>query len=356
MEERILKKLLSLLVAVVIGFASVACSEDAVAVVDGKAITAKEYEQHLKFNKWVMELQYGEQVWDGMSQQDPNFEENIKNRLLESLIQSKIVLNYTEKNNIKPDTKQSKEINEQIKKMMEDKKSKESFEKAGLTEDFLKKYGEQAALMSGFSKFVEKKSTPTEQELKDYYAKNSKKLDASHILISLKDETGKPLSEEKQKEAKKKAEDVYKRAKDGEDFAKLAKEFSQDPGSGQKGGSLGEFGKGQMVKEFEDAAFALKEGEISAPVKSEFGYHIIKVNKIIKSDYNKVKDSLKAELTQKKSQELVKKIQESAQVKKFDDKVKSIKFIEKKADSKDKKDTNKGKEKEQPKEEKKEQK
>jgi foldase protein PrsA len=86
------------------------------------------------------------------------------------------------------------------------------------------------------------------------------KIKCSHILVK------------KQSEAMA----VLDRLKKGESFANLARELSVDRGSGKKGGDLGLFGRGVMVKPFEDAAFKLNKGEISQPVKTEFGYHIIK--------------------------------------------------------------------------------
>lgn len=80
--------------------------------------------------------------------------------------------------------------------------------------------------------------------------------------------------------AKKKADEIYAKAAAGEDFAKLAKQYSQDSGSAAGGGDLGYFGKGKMVPAFEEAAFALKKGEISKPVRTVYGYHIIKVTDI----------------------------------------------------------------------------
>jgi parvulin-like peptidyl-prolyl isomerase len=80
------------------------------------------------------------------------------------------------------------------------------------------------------------------------------------------------------KQARTKAEDVLKRVRAGEDFSKLAQEFSTDPGSKDKGGDLGWFGHGQMVAEFDKAAFALQPGQVSDIVESQFGYHIIKVD------------------------------------------------------------------------------
>ncbi|WP_077324978.1 peptidylprolyl isomerase [Virgibacillus siamensis] len=101
----------------------------------------------------------------------------------------------------------------------------------------------------------------SDKELKQKYERMKTEIQASHILV--KD--------------KKTAKEVEKKLKNGADFAKLAKEYSTDKGTAKKGGKLGYFSTGDMVPEFEDAAYNLKKGEVSDPVKSQFGYHIIKV-------------------------------------------------------------------------------
>jgi peptidyl-prolyl cis-trans isomerase D len=118
---------------------------------------------------------------------------------------------------------------------------------------------------------------------------------ASHILIRVK----KDAPKEKDEAAKKKAEELLARIRNGEDFAELAKQESEDPGSAGKGGDLGFFGKGAMVPAFEDAAFSLKKGEVSDLVRSPFGYHIIKLTDIRGGEvqpFDKVKDKIRKEI------------------------------------------------------------
>jgi len=104
------------------------------------------------------------------------------------------------------------------------------------------------------------------------YFKKEGKVKASHILITVAPDAEK----EKKEKARQDIEKILEKIKNGEDFAALAKSHSQGP-SGASGGDLGFFGRGQMVKPFEDAAFALETGEISGVVETQFGYHIIKV-------------------------------------------------------------------------------
>jgi parvulin-like peptidyl-prolyl isomerase len=103
------------------------------------------------------------------------------------------------------------------------------------------------------------------------------KIGASHILVAYKEaRSAGPNITRSKDQAKKRAEDALKKAKSGKDFAALAKEYSDDPGSGPKGGDLGVFPKNMMVKPFADAAFGLKPGEISGIVETDFGFHVIK--------------------------------------------------------------------------------
>lgn len=118
-----------------------------------------------------------------------------------------------------------------------------------------------------------------DEEVQSHYERLKTKIEASHILVS----------------DQQTAQEVMKKLDNGADFAELAKEYSQDP-SGKNGGSLGTFGPGQMVKPFEDAAYSLEVGEISKPVTSQFGLHIIKVTDKIENKDIKPLEDMKSEI------------------------------------------------------------
>jgi peptidyl-prolyl cis-trans isomerase D len=150
------------------------------------------------------------------------------------------------------------------------------------------------------------KMQTTEDEAKKFYDENASKFQgneqrhASHILIGVSASS----SPEAKAEAKKKAEQVLAEVKKNPTkFSELAKKYSQDPGSAEKGGDLGTFARGSMVKPFEDAAFSMKQGEISGLVQSDFGYHIIKLTEIVGQGqgFEALKPQIRAELMYQKA-------------------------------------------------------
>lgn len=128
----------------------------------------------------------------------------------------------------------------------------------------------------------ELKVDPTDADVQKYYEEfparfeQPEQVRAAHILLGTLDpDTRQPLPEEKKQAKRKQAEEVLKRVKAGEDFAKLARELSEDPGSRDKGGEY-TFPRGQMVPEFESTAFSQATNQVSEIVTTQFGYHIIK--------------------------------------------------------------------------------
>ena len=148
----------------------------------------------------------------------------------------------------------------------------------------------------------------TEDEIKSFYKTNADKYqnqqqrEASHILIA----ASKNAPPAEKAKAKAKAEDILNQIrKSPKQFEELATKYSQDPESAKKGGDLGAFGRGMMVKPFDDAVFSMKVNEISNIVESDFGYHIIKLTKVIGEGggFDSMRPQIKAELIYQKGQE-----------------------------------------------------
>lgn len=150
-----------------------------------------------------------------------------------------------------------------------------------------------------------------EEEVKNYYQMHlnefievPEQVRARHILFRLPPN---PTEEEKKKVIER-AENIIKLIKDGADFGEMAKIHSDDPGTKSRGGDLGFFGRGRMVKPFEDAVFSMKVGEISNPIQTNFGIHIIKLEDKREAKYKsfeKISDQVKKRAIEEKQKKAV---------------------------------------------------
>jgi len=198
-----------------------------------------------------------------------------KNELLDSMVVREIILEQAKKDGVD----KSKDVADRL----------EDLRKRLIVETYLKKKVEQDAQIS-------------DAELKKFYDENKDKfktgeqLKASHILVK----------------SEKEAQDILAQLKGGANFEDLAKKYSTDS-TAAKGGDLGWFSKGAMVPEFDKAAFGLKEGELSGIVKTQFGFHIIKVTGIRPAGirtFDEVKEQIKTTLLPGKQQEIFQKMKE----------------------------------------------
>jgi peptidyl-prolyl cis-trans isomerase C len=156
--------------------------------------------------------------------------------------------------------------------------------------------------------------------IKTYYDAHKgeyEQIKARHILVRFK-ESPAPLREgqvdRSDEEALARAKELRAEIVKGGDFAEIAKKDSDDTGSGVNGGSLGAFGHGAMVKPFEDAAFALKVGEVSDPIKTQFGYHIIQVQEHTNKTLDEARPEIEAKLRPELAQKAVDEIRSKADI------------------------------------------
>ncbi|MBS4201974.1 peptidylprolyl isomerase [Bacillus sp. FJAT-49732] len=272
MEKKSSKKFtISVIILIVVGLAAIFTAafskREIVANVGGEKITQAELND-------VLVKRYGQDT-------------------LDSLIEKKVIELEAKKEKVSiSDKDKEKEMDSYI----EQYGGKDAFNAALQQSGLSKKDIEQDVIQYlSIKKMLEPKIKITEEDMKKYFDENKDSFDekeqvqASHILV----------------EDEKKAEEVEKKIKEGKDFAELAKEYSTDTGSAQNGGDLGYFPKGKMVKEFEDKAFSMNIGDISDPVKTEHGYHIIKLTgkKAAKdAKYEDHKDEIKETLFNKELQ------------------------------------------------------
>ncbi|SCG84296.1 peptidyl-prolyl cis-trans isomerase C [Proteiniborus sp. DW1] len=205
-------------------------------------------------------------------------------RVLDALISEKIITIEAEKQKI---SISEEEIQAEIDEIISNYGGEEVFNQAmqyyGYSLDDIKK---NITTNTQIKRLLEPSISISEEEMQEYFEANKEEFEqkeqvkASHILVETEEE----------------AKEIKEKLSTGEDFAELAKEYSTDEGSKVSGGDLGYFGRGQMVPSFEEAAFSLEIDAISEPVKSDFGYHIIKVEdkkEAKEANYEESKDKIK---------------------------------------------------------------
>lgn len=271
-------------------------AKDIVAQVNGRAITTQELdaEFHARTRRAFETVQANPQ-W-----------QRVRKQILEQLINEELLLKEAERQkvSVSPDAIEKRFASLQARFPSEEAFNQELSRRALTAEQLRDNIRRGLMRHEVITKEVVEKVSVSSQEVEAYFENHKEKyvqeetVHARHILILVAPDA----SPEDDQKAKDKASAVLVRAKKGEDFAKLAQEFSEGP-TKDRGGDLGYFGRDQMVKPFEDAAFSLKKGEVSGVVRTKFGYHIIKVEdrqEFKRLSSEEAKDQVKDDLTNEK--------------------------------------------------------
>jgi peptidyl-prolyl cis-trans isomerase C len=290
------------------------------AVVNGVVISQKELAKEMDFHLQRISRQGLQLSKEQMAE--------LKNKVLENLIDREILYQESQKSGIKVDkNKIDAELSGIKKRFPSIDEYKNALSTMKISEDEIKKQIKKKLAINALVDIkIGQKIVVTDKETKTYYDANPdlfkqpEQVKASHILIKV--EAG--ADQQKKAQAMQKIKEIQKKLKEGQDFAILAKKYSEDKGSSANGGDLGFFTRGQMVKPFEDAAFAMKPNEVSDIVETQFGYHLIKVyrqkpGKILA--YSEVKDLLTERMRQEKTQQeatkYIAELKKDAKIKKY---------------------------------------
>lgn len=313
------KKFISLSLLLCIALAATACSnnnandassellkqEGVLAVINGKTITQKEFDETLAAYKKMIETQYGEGAWDkeispgktiGSMYQDST--------IIDNMILERVLVDAAEKEGFKMTDEELQAELDVYKGYFDNDEGYQEFLKTNeMSEEYLKDAIKKEYIIQHYLDKKIETLVPTDDEMKALFTelKMGQQVRASHILVNTEDE----------------AKAVIDRLNKGEAFEAVAKEVSIDP-SKENGGDLDFFPYTKMVKEFADAAFSMEVGQVSGAVKSKFGYHIIKVTDKKTDDtvtLENSKDTLTESYKAKKYDELVENLKKEADIK-----------------------------------------
>jgi foldase protein PrsA len=300
-----MKKIIAVILLIVMTMSLAACGSnkkdsgtDLVKVGD-TTINEEQLNQYLELTAFIQNIDLTQFPAESMKA--------IKSQMLDDMVSIECIKQYYagKEDKVLPDT-----IDADLKGFMDEAKNTETvsafIKEKNISDDTLKNFFYDQYYRKAYFDEVQAGMKTLDKDAKAYYEanKDSFKVDevtASHILV--KDEAT--------------AKDILAQLKAGAKFEDMAKQYSIDTTNKDNGGSLGTFGRGQMVKEFEDAAFALKPGEISDVVKTQYGYHIIKVtakNQGTKT-YEEAKDSIISNLVSQEAQKKISELKSSAKIK-----------------------------------------
>ncbi|MDO5725806.1 MAG: peptidylprolyl isomerase [Tissierellia bacterium] len=305
------KKVGLIALTIILVVLATACSknkpEGAVATVNGEPISEEIFEAYYRIQRDKVVMYYGEEALE--QKLDPSSDmtqgEMLRRNILDQLAVNEAMVQEAKKANLEAtDAEIEEEVNEILNEVGEEEFNN-MLESLKISKET---YMNMIKDTKTVDNYVQKKLDEfdvSDDEVKSYYEENKddlKKVKASHILVETEED----------------AKNVIKRLENGEDFEEVAKEVSLDPGSAVSGGDVGFFSRGMMVPEFEEYAFSGAIGEVSEPVESQYGFHIIKVTEV-KDDLDSAKEEITQLIKQRKLTEYIEDLSKKSVVRTFVD-------------------------------------